>query len=79
MVTLVEVAHNLRPSNSSLASLGVGIPMSTILVWVAGLNGIVVPGEVQAAFGAVIAALSGYFFTGGKHNDTQSGLTQPPP
>lgn len=78
MTTLIEVAHNLRPSGSSLASLGIGVPVSTILVWIAGLNGIVVPGEVQAALGAVVAALSGYFFTGGKHNDTQSGFTQPP-
>ncbi len=59
----------MKPSTSTVASFGIGVPVATIIAWALGLNGIDVPGPVEAAIGAVISTLIGYFFTGGKHAD----------
>lgn len=67
----------IAPSNSTIASVGIGIPAATIISWL--WNGIasvkfpelVMPGPVEAAIGAIISAGVGYFFHGGKANDTQ--------
>lgn len=61
----------MKPSNSTVASVGIGVPLATIISWVMSLNGIEVPGTVEAAFGVVIGALVGYFFIGGKAIDTE--------
>lgn len=61
----------MRPSTSTVASVGIGVPLATIIAWIAGLYGIEVPGTVEAAFGVVIGALVGYFFVGGKAVDTE--------
>ena len=59
------------PSSSTVASVGLGIPVATILAWVmATFAGVEVPGEVQAAVGALVSAAVGYFFTGGRRDDT---------
>lgn len=65
----------MGPSNSTYAGLGLGIPAAIILSWLASLSGIEVPGEVQSAFGAVIATVAGYFFKGGQRETTTSGST----
>lgn len=60
------------PSTSTVASVGIGIPVATVLAWL--LNAfaaIEVPGEVQAAVGALVSALIGYFFAGGRRADTE--------
>jgi hypothetical protein len=59
----------MRPSNSTVASVGIGVPAATIISWIVQLLGIDMPGEVQAAFGAVLSAVIGYFFRGGKSED----------
>jgi len=58
------------PSNSTIASVGIGIPLATIISWVVSLTGVVMPGPVEAALGAVISAAVGYFFLGGKKEHT---------
>ena len=60
----------MRPSTSTVASVGIGVPVATILSWAVNtFAGVEVPGEVQAAFGAVVSAVIGYFFSGGKSED----------
>lgn len=64
--------NQLTPSQSTIASVGIGIPVATIFSWVlAQFANVPVPGEVQAAVGAVVSALIGYFFTGGRRADTE--------
>ena len=59
------------PSASTLASAGLGIPVATVLSWVLNVTtGVEMPGPVEAAIGAIVSTLIGYFFTGGKHEDT---------
>lgn len=62
----------LTPSVSTVASVGIGIPVATILSWICdvGLH-IQMPGPVEAAFGAVISAVIGYLFKGGKAVHTE--------
>lgn len=60
----------MKPSNSTVASVGIGVPLATIIAWVIGQFGLDMPGEVQAAVGAVISAIVGYFFVGGRKADT---------
>lgn len=60
----------MAPSSSTLASVGIGIPVAVIVVWLLNTySGVAVPGEVQSAFGAVISAFVGYFFKGGQASD----------
>lgn len=61
-----------KPSTSTVASAGIGIPVATIASWV--LNtfaGVDVPGPVEAALGAVISTIIGYLFLGGKASDVE--------
>jgi hypothetical protein len=63
----------MKPSPSTYASIGIGVPMATIAAWfLETCCSVAMPGEVQAAIGAVISALVGYFFTGGKDEDVAS-------
>lgn len=67
----------MKPSQSTIASAAIGVPLATITSWV--LNtfaGVEVPGPVEAAFGAVLGAAVGYFFVGGKSEDTQDDNDQ---
>jgi len=59
----------MKPSVSTVASLGIGVPLATIFSWILAEFGVVTPGNVEAAMGAVIGAAAGYFFNGGKAND----------
>jgi hypothetical protein len=62
----------MRPSVSTVASVGIGVPFATIVSWcVNTFAGVEMPGEVQAAFGAIVSALVGYLFKGGKAVDTE--------
>lgn len=61
----------MKPSTSTVASVGIGVPLATIIAWIIGQFGIDMTGEVQAALGAVLSAAVGYFFTGGKAVDTE--------
>lgn len=59
------------PSSSTVASVGLGVPVSTVAAWLVGICcNVPVPGEVQAAVGALISAGIGYFFVGGRRADT---------
>lgn len=62
----------MKPSNSTIASLGIGVPLATIASWA--LNtfaGVQVPGPVEAALGAVLGGVIGYFFAGGQAAHTE--------
>lgn len=64
----------MKPSNSTVASVGIGVPLATIISWsVHTFVGVEVPGEVQAALGAALSAAIGYFFSGGQQSDIISG------
>jgi uncharacterized membrane-anchored protein len=66
------MSGSLIPSQSTIASVGIGIPIATIFSWVVQTFAQVeVPGEVQAAIGAVVSAIVGYFFVGGRREDTE--------
>lgn len=63
---------DLRPSTSTVASLSIGVPVATIIAWVLStFAGVEVPGPVEAAFGAVISTVVGYFFVGGRAAHTE--------
>lgn len=63
---------NFTPSTSTVASVGIGVPIATVVAWMLNAFAAVdVPGEVQAALGAIISALVGYLFMGGKRVDTE--------
>lgn len=67
-----EKKPDLKPSASTVASVGIGVPLATILSWAASaFGGVDVPGPVEAALGAVISAAVGYLFTGGKAAHTE--------
>lgn len=60
------------PSNSTVASVGIGIPVATLVAWMLSqFANVPMPGEVQAALGALVSASVGYFFTGGRRVDTE--------
>ena len=62
----------MMPSNSTIASVGLGVPVAVIVAWA--LNtfaGIGMPGEVQAALGAIVSAGTGFFFNGGQAAHTE--------
>lgn len=49
------------PSTNTFASAAIGVPLATIAAWVVNLCcQVAVPGEVQAALGALITVLIGY-------------------
>lgn len=69
---MTDEKPSMKPSASTVASVGIGIPVATILSWAFGtFAGVDVPGPVEAAFGAVISAAVGYFFIGGKSAHTE--------
>ncbi len=49
-----------RPQTKIMAAGTIGIPLATILAWAATQAGLEVPGEVQAALGALISTVVGY-------------------
>ena len=60
----------MTPSPSTMASVGLGVPASTLISWILNVTlSVEVPGEVQAAMGALISAIIGMFFLGGKRAD----------
>ena len=62
----------MKPSASTVASLGIGVPLATIVSWaLSAFGGVAVPGPVEAALGAVLGAAVGYFFKGGIASDTE--------
>lgn len=62
----------MNPSNSTWASVGIGVPIALVLAWILNTTlKVEMPGEVQAAAGAIISAIVGYFFQGGKKSDTE--------
>jgi hypothetical protein len=66
----------LKPSTSTVASIGIGVPVATIISWaLTEFAKIAVPGPVEAAIGVVIGAIVGYFFLGGKAADTAEEST----
>jgi hypothetical protein len=67
----------MKPSTSTVASVGIGVPVATILSWIVStFAGVEVPGPVEAALGVVIGAIVGYFFLGGKASDTEDSPEQ---
>ena len=66
---------SMTPSASTIASVGIGIPVATVSAWLFNICcQVEMPGEVQAAFGALISAAIGYFFNGGRSLDTVIGV-----
>lgn len=64
---------NFKPSPSTVASVGIGAPLAAIISWLLGVCcSIPVPPGVEAAMGAVMSAVVGYFFMGGRSNDLGS-------
>lgn len=62
----------MKPSGSTVASVGLGVPVAVILSWCAReFGGIEMPSEVEVAFGVIVSALIGYCFSGGKAADTE--------
>lgn len=61
---------SLKPSVSTVASAGLGVPAAVILSWGLSLSGVDVPGPVEAAFGVLIGAVVGFFFHGGTSDTT---------
>jgi uncharacterized membrane protein YfbV (UPF0208 family) len=61
----------MKPSNSTIAGVGIGVPLAIIVAWIMGLYGIEMPPEVQTALGAILSPIAGYFFVGGKKVDTE--------
>ncbi len=62
----------MQASPSTIASAGLGVPVATLVSWLVNVfTGIEVPGPVEAAFGAIVAALIGYFFIGGRREDVE--------
>lgn len=60
------------PSASTYAGIGIGVPVATVFAWLMNtFLAVEVPGEVQAAIGALIGTLAGYFFLGGKNEDVE--------
>lgn len=66
------VAQQLKPSTSTVASAGLGIPIGIVVVSIlkryAGLEDISV--EEATAIGAICSFLTGYFFHGGRSETT---------
>lgn len=48
------------PTNK-VAAAGIGGAIAVVLVWVTGLFGVDMPGEVAAAFTVILAFAAGYF------------------
>jgi uncharacterized membrane protein YfbV (UPF0208 family) len=61
----------MKPSNSTIAGVGIGVPLAIIVAWILTLFGVVMPPEVQTALGAILSPIAGYFFIGGKKADTE--------
>ncbi len=62
----------MKPSQSTVASVGIGVPAATVLAWaIQQFGGVEVPGPVESAMGAIVGALIGYFFLGGQAADTE--------
>lgn len=69
---MADEKPSMKPSASTIASVGIGVPVATIIAWAcSAFMGVEVPGPVEAAFGAVISAVVGYFFIGGKAVHTE--------
>jgi hypothetical protein len=69
----------MRPSNSTFASVGIGVPAATVISWTVSLFGVVMPGPVEAAIGAIISSVIGYFFLGGKAVEPVDSTTKESP
>jgi len=51
----------MTPSTNTIASVGLGVPIATVGAWLVSVCcSIAVPGEVQAACGALLSAGIGY-------------------
>lgn len=62
----------MKPSQSTVASAAIGVPLATIVSWVLNTFAhVVVPGPVEAAFGCVLGAVVGFFFVGGQAAHTE--------
>lgn len=55
-----EIPTSAAPSPKIAAAGALGVPLSLVIVWLAGQAGLDMPAEVGGAFGALIAAAVGY-------------------
>ena len=59
-----------QPSASTVASVGIGIPLTVLVIWLLKTYlAVDMPPEVQGALGALLSTATGYFFSGGKNVD----------
>jgi hypothetical protein len=73
---------SMKPSTSTVASVGLGIPIATMVKWILSLFGVEMPEDVTLQAGVLFGAIVGYFFQGGKAADTapanaQAGFVRP--
>lgn len=62
----------MKPSQSTVASFGIGVPTASIVAWCLQMfAGVTMPSHVEAALGALVSAIVSYFFRGGRAADTQ--------
>jgi peptidoglycan/LPS O-acetylase OafA/YrhL len=63
--------QSVKPSTSTVASAGAGIPAGVVAVYILEtyLTG-PLPDEVKMSVAALVAIAVGYFFSGGRSNDT---------
>lgn len=63
--------QKIKPSSSTVASAGIGVPAGIVVVWMIGeFTGAEMPVEVAAAVGSIVSFLVGYLFHGGRSDDT---------
>jgi hypothetical protein len=61
----------MKPSVSTVASATLGTSTAVIIAWgVSTFAHVAIPDMVEAAFGSLLSAAIGYFFSGGQAIDT---------
>jgi hypothetical protein len=60
----------MKPSSSTVASLGLGGAITILIVWALDeFAGVKMPDYVSAAVGVIVSSLVGYVFPGGRADD----------
>jgi len=63
--------QRIKPSSSTVASAAIGAPAGIVVVWmVREFAGVDMPAEVAAAVGSIVSFVVGYFFYGGRSDET---------
>jgi hypothetical protein len=69
-MTEPTVMQNLKPSTSTVAS-AIGGAVASIAIWaVKQFGGVEIPADIAAQIAVAVTLAAGYFFSGGRSNDT---------